>query len=94
MDNNTGQNEFIDVCSQVVNDTLNPNFKNLLSIKLIALAESDNLDDQELAARMAERLVLEVKSATLGVFFEDVQLLNDLRLVTDRDLDCLAGSAR
>ena len=73
-----------------MNDTLlNANFTALTVGQLLALANSDNLDDKQLARRLARRIVIEERSIALGDVVDAD--LETLREVTDRDLNYLAA---
>lgn len=73
------------------NDPLNQNFTNLIISEVLALAQSDNLDDNQLAYRLARRIVLEEKVIRRVATEGDIADLEFLREVTDKGLDYLAG---
>jgi predicted transcriptional regulator len=75
-----------------MNETTNEkNFKNLTVAQLIGFAQSENIDDNELSARLARRIFLTVQqNLTCEV---PSQELKDLVEVTDRDLHWIATQA-
>jgi hypothetical protein len=69
-----------------MNNELTKNtFSGLTTADIAALAKSNNLDDMQLADRLATRLVLTVRQAR-GVLGDAAQQLADLVEVTDADL--------
>jgi len=68
------------------------NYSDLTINDILALAESDNLDDMQLANRLARRLALDVRRRVAALNETETQDLANLALVTDRYL--ALGGAR
>lgn len=69
------------------------NFATLTIAELIKLAQSTNLDDTELAHRLARRIELTVRQNIAGLNSADQKEMLDLAFVTDADLLWLSGNS-
>jgi hypothetical protein len=74
-----------------MNNESTNSFSALTAANIIALAASDNLDDNELAHRLGNRLVLELSRELSTITAGEAEHLAGLVEVTDRDLARIAS---